>query len=186
MASDQLQFLDWGDFQRYMQVLVDQGGYLANDVNYLPAFHQQLLTKRKSDSKKDSGWVQTPSLVDNFVDGILRFKHRVICYLVSHAVACPLPQVRASILMSLKDVPDTSKASMLIPVFKQSFETSKIVAIPATADEAFFVAIAYAFDKNAAKALNNKEGELWQFFVELLRARLTQGKHRAVSEHQPH
>ena len=53
----QLQFLDWADFQRYTLALVDQGDHLVNDVDYLPAFHQQYLTKHKSESKKDSGCV---------------------------------------------------------------------------------------------------------------------------------
>ena len=84
--------------------------------------------------------------------------------------------------MSLKDVPDTSKASMLIPVFKQSFDTSKKDFIPPTADQEFLMAIAHAFDKNAAKALNDEEGALWQIFVEVLRTCLIRGKHRATPD----
>ena len=117
---------------------------------------------------------------------MLSFKHRVICYLVSHAVACPLLQIRAGILKSLKDVPDASKAPMLIPVLRRLFETPEKAAIPATADQEFFVAIARAFDKNAAKALNDKEGALWQIFVEVLQACLIHGEQRAVSEPQRH
>ena len=56
--TDKLQFLDWGDFRRYILALVDRGGHLANDVDYLPAFHQQHLIKHRSDSKKDSRCVQ--------------------------------------------------------------------------------------------------------------------------------
>ena len=58
IPPDQLQFLDWDDFQRYILILVDQSGYLTNDIDYLPAFHQRHLTKHKSDSKKDSGYAQ--------------------------------------------------------------------------------------------------------------------------------
>jgi len=176
ILPEQLQFLDWDDFQSYILTLVDRGGYLANDVDYLSAFHQQYLTKHKSDSKKDSGCVQTLDPVYSLIDDVFSFKHRVICYLVSHAVACPLLQVRNSVLKSLKDVPDPSKASMLIPVFKQLFETPGNLAIPDTADEDFFVAIACAFDKNTAKALNDEEGTLWGIFVKVLRACLTQGR----------
>src|SRR5882757_2163031 len=89
----------------------------------------------------------------------LSFKHRVICYLVSHAVTCPLPQVRATILKSLRDVPDASKASMLIPVFKQVFEAPGQAST--STDQELFTTIAHTFDKNAAKALNDKEGALW-------------------------
>jgi len=126
----------------------------------------------------------TSDFFDNFTDETLSFKHRVICYLVSHAVACPLPQVRTSILKSLRDVPDESKASMLIPVYKQSFGTSEKVG--ACADQEYFVALARAIDKNAAKMLNNKEGPLWQVFVEVLQACLTWGEHYAISRSQPH
>ena len=157
---------------------------MANDVDYLPAFHQQHLTKHKSDSKKDSGCVFTLDFFDNFTNETLSFKHRVICYLVSHAVACPLLQVRTSILKSLRDVPDESKALMLIPVYKQSFGTPEKVGAPA--DQEYFVALARAIDKNAAKALNDKEGSLWQVFVEVLRACLTRGEHHVISGSRPH
>ena len=70
---------------------------------------------------------------------------------------------------------------MLIPVFKQSFDTSEKVAIPATADQEFLITIARALDKNAAKALNDKDGALWEIFVETLRACITQGEHYVVS-----
>lgn len=59
---DQLQFLDRADFQRYILTLVDQSGHLTGNTDYLPAFHHQHLTKHKSDSKKDSGYVETYDL----------------------------------------------------------------------------------------------------------------------------
>ena len=121
---------------------------------------------------------------DNTIDDLPSFKHRVICYLVSHAVACPLPQVRAGILKSLKDVPNASKASMLIPVFERSFETLGKAGAPATVDQEFLVTLARALDKNAVKALNDKEGALWQIFVEVLRSCLTQGKRHTCPEAQ--
>jgi hypothetical protein len=73
---------------------------------------------------------------------------------------------------------------MLIPVYKQSFETSEKVGAPA--DQEFFVALARAFDKNAAKALNDEEGPLWKVFVEVLRVCLTRGKHYVISRSQFH
>ena len=62
-SPDQLQFLDWVDFQRYALVLVDQSGHLTKNVDHLTALHHQLLTKHKSDSKKDSGSVETYDLL---------------------------------------------------------------------------------------------------------------------------
>ena len=75
---------------------------------------------------------------------------------------------------------------MLIPVFKQLFETSDKAPIPATADREFFVTITRAFDKNAAKALNDGEGALWEIFLGVLQICLTQGEHHVVSESQFH
>lgn len=114
------------------------------------------------------------ALFSDDLDIVPRFKHRVICYLISHAVACHLPQVRDSILRSLKDAPNVSKASMLIPVFREVFETSQGVTIPATVDQGFLVALVRAFDKNAARSLNDEEA-LWKIFTEVLRACLTNG-----------
>jgi len=69
---------------------------------------------------------------------------------------------------------------MLIPIYKQLFGASEKVESPVTADQEFLVALARAFDKNAAKALNDKEGALWQIFVEVLRVCLTRGKPNVV------
>jgi len=109
-----------------------------------------------------------------------------MCYLASHAVACHLPQVRGSILKSLKDVPDVSKASILIPVFEESFEASEKDTTPVTTDQEFLVALVRAFDRSAAKALNDQEGTLWQIFVKVLRACLTNGMYHVVSDPRLH
>lgn len=89
-------------------------------------------------------------------------------------------------MKSLIDVPDTSKALMLIPMFKQLFEASGKVGAPATSDKELPVALVRAFDKNAAKALNDKEGALWQIFIEVLRACLVQGKRHVGSKTRLH
>lgn len=65
---------------------------------------------------------------------------------------------------------------MLTPVFMDLFGTSENATIPAAADEEFLLALARAFDKTAAKALNDKEGPLWQIFVRVLRACLVKGE----------
>lgn len=75
---------------------------------------------------------------------------------------------------------------MLIPVFRQLFGTSGKVTIPATADREFLVAITQTLDRNAARALNDQEGELWQIFVDVLQACLVKGRRYAASEPQPH
>lgn len=72
---------------------------------------------------------------------------------------------------------------MLIPVFKDAFGTSKNVTIPAVADQEFLLALTRSFDKNAAKALNDKEGTLWQIFVRVLRACLAKGKYQVARIH---
>lgn len=75
---------------------------------------------------------------------------------------------------------------MLIPVYKQSFGTSEKVDAPVAADQEFLTVLARAFDKNAAKALNDNAGALWQIYVEALRACLTRGKSNVVSGYRSH
>ena len=127
-----------------------------------------------------------PRFSNSFINNVSSFKHRVICYLVSHAVACHLPHIRASILKSLRDVPDVSKASMLISVFKECFEGSEGVTILTTVDQEFLEALVRAFDKNSAKDLNDKEGALWQIFTKVLRACLIKGECFRSPDSQPH
>lgn len=71
---------------------------------------------------------------------------------------------------------------MLIPVFEDSFGTVDNITIPVAADQVFLLALVRAFDKNAARALNDKEGALWQIFVQVLQACLTKGGHHVVSD----
>lgn len=71
---------------------------------------------------------------------------------------------------------------MLIPVFKNLFGTSENVVIPTVADQEFLLALACAFDKNAAKTLNDEEEALWKFFVRVLQASLVKGEYRVISD----
>lgn len=75
---------------------------------------------------------------------------------------------------------------MLIPVYKELFETSENVGASTPADQELLVALVCAFDKNAAKALNDEEGSLWQVFREVLRTCLIRGKNCAVLGSQSH
>lgn len=75
---------------------------------------------------------------------------------------------------------------MLIPIYEQSFDAAVKVITPTPTDQEFLVALARAFDKNAAKVLNDKERPLWRVFEEVLRACLTRGKYGAVSGSEFH
>lgn len=67
-----------------------------------------------------------------------------------------------------------------------SFGTSENVTIPSATDQELSLALAHTFDKHAAKALNDKEGTLWQIFVRVLGACLAKGEHCVVSAPIPH
>ena len=67
---------------------------------------------------------------------------------------------------------------MLVPVLKESFLEGDITTAD---DQEYLEALVCAFDKNAAKALENKEGELWGIFTDMLLVCLTKGKCQAVN-----
>jgi len=71
-------------------------------------------------------------------------------------------------------------------VFRDSFGTSENVTVPAATDQGFLLTLAGAFDRNAAKALNDKEGPLWQIFVRVLRTSLANGEYQVVSDIRLH
>lgn len=52
--SDNLQYLDQGDLQRYLEALLAYSDHFENDAAFLPVFHGQYLNKASGDKKKDA------------------------------------------------------------------------------------------------------------------------------------
>ncbi|KAG1761179.1 hypothetical protein EDD22DRAFT_897736 [Suillus occidentalis] len=108
--STHLQYLDAKDLEAYLKALLECRNLLAQDGNYINVFHQQ-----------------------HFAAASAKYRRRVICYLLSHAVTHPVPEARISIMSSVEDVSDTAKSHMVISAMetlvKDSVSISKLFGI---------------------------------------------------------
>ncbi|KAG1807089.1 uncharacterized protein BJ212DRAFT_1387903 [Suillus subaureus] len=89
--STHLQYLDAKDLETCLKALLECRTLLAQDGNYIKVFHQQ-----------------------HFAAASAKYRRRVICYLLSHAVTHPVPEARISIMSSVEDVSDTARSHMVI------------------------------------------------------------------------
>ncbi|KAJ8583913.1 hypothetical protein M405DRAFT_936925 [Rhizopogon salebrosus TDB-379] len=94
-GSVHLQYLDAKDLEAYLKALLDSRTLLVQDGTYIKVFHQQHLTAASA-----------------------KYRRRVLCYLLSHAVAHSVPEARISIMTSVMEVTDAAKSDMVIPVME--------------------------------------------------------------------
>ncbi|KAG2151035.1 uncharacterized protein EDB93DRAFT_318060 [Suillus bovinus] len=93
--STHLQYLDAKELEAYLKALLECHTLLAQDGNYIKVFHQQ-----------------------HFAAASAKYRRRVICYLLSHAVTHPVPEARISIMISVEDVSDTARSHMVMPAME--------------------------------------------------------------------
>ncbi|KAG2363636.1 hypothetical protein BDR07DRAFT_1471237 [Suillus spraguei] len=96
VESTHLQYLDAKDLEAYLKALLEYRTLLVQDGNYIKVFHQQ-----------------------HFAAASAKYRRRVICYLLSHAVIHPVPEARISIMSSVEDVSDTARSHMVISAMEK-------------------------------------------------------------------
>ncbi|RDB23790.1 U3 small nucleolar RNA-associated protein 10 [Hypsizygus marmoreus] len=151
-SPNQLQYLDQDDFKKYLSAILEHRDHLAHDVDYIKLFHQQHLGRSKTDKKRDS-----------------EYKHRVLCYLVSHINAIGVPGSQIALLNSLDSISDSVKAHVLLPTIKS------IAADVEHAPHELSGLVVSCLDISVAKDLNDPTGTLWEVFVAVLRSSFAPG-----------
>ncbi|KAJ8482003.1 hypothetical protein ONZ51_g5640 [Trametes cubensis] len=151
-ASTHLQYIDWSDFQKYVRAIGEMRNNLEHDPEYLQAFHKEHLGYSKADSKKVSG-----------------YKQRILCYLLSHVNACPIVDVKASLLRSLDGVVNEAKAQVLVPTFEALLGEDEAFSLASSTmlqDIATYAAS--AFDATAAHDINDADKATWALYERML------------------
>ncbi|KAI8990419.1 armadillo-type protein [Trametes punicea] len=157
--SAKLQYADWADFQKYSKAIGEMRDNLVHDPEYLQAFHREHLGQSKTDSKKTAG-----------------YKQRILCYLLSHVNACPLPQMKFALLKSLDGVSNEAKARVLMPTIETlASEQATRDLPPGGIMEDLVVYAVSAFDSTAAADLNNDGKTAWAVYDKLLTKALKDG-----------
>ncbi|KAA1474189.1 hypothetical protein DENSPDRAFT_781033 [Dentipellis sp. KUC8613] len=150
-GSSQLQYLDWADYRKYTEAILVFRDHVINDPGYVRVFQLQYLTGLKKD---------------------MAFKRRVLCFLLSHANGCRLPEVKLSLLHMLEGVSDINKAQILLPSIQGLSDEAQSKALKATFGpqfEEFATLVVSSFDASTVPDLNRTEGGLWPAFIAVLR-----------------
>ncbi|GJE92911.1 U3snoRNP10 and BP28CT domain-containing protein [Phanerochaete sordida] len=149
-SSVDLQYLDWSDFNRYIQAVHASHEHLVNDASYLRILHQQQLLPVRSEPKKDAG-----------------YKQRVVCFLLAHVTSCALLPMQLALLRSLEQVAAPAKAQMLLPVAER-FAAGELAGAGADA-EALQGLVLAAFDATAADLLHERSDKPWNAYLKVVR-----------------
>ena len=100
---------------------------------------------------------------------LFRVRQRIICYLLSHVLSCPIVDLKLAILRSLRKVSDRIKLQMLLPVITELQISDK----ETDSDEAdqLHELMLCSFDSSTAKDLCSEEDiRPWTTFVHVLKA----------------
>ncbi|CDO68790.1 hypothetical protein BN946_scf184989.g56 [Trametes cinnabarina] len=150
--SSKLQYVDWSDFQKYAKAIGETRDNLVHDPEYLQAFHNEHLGYSKADSKKVSG-----------------YKQRILCYLLSHVNACPLPNVKVALLRCLDGVSNEAKVQVLLPTIEGLLtEQVEDNVLQSDVYQDLTTYTAAAFDVSAASDINDPDKNTWVVYEQLL------------------
>ncbi|KAG5718058.1 U3 small nucleolar RNA-associated protein 10, partial [Termitomyces sp. T112] len=147
-SENQLQYLDRDDVKTYLDAIIQCKDHLAHDPEYIKVFHQEHLGRNKADKKK-----------------ILEYKHRVLCFIVSHVNALALPAAQIVLLRSIESISDSAKAEILLPTIKSLLASKKSDAILRDLTDL----VMPCFDASVAKDLNEEKSALWDAYVSVVR-----------------
>ncbi|KAG6868786.1 hypothetical protein C0993_010713 [Termitomyces sp. T159_Od127] len=146
--ENQLQYLDRDDIKTYLGALVERKDHLVHDAEYINVFHQEHLGRMKTDKKK-----------------ISEYKHRVLCFIVSHVNALALPTFQIALLKSIEAVSDSAKAEILFPTIKSLLASKKSDATLRDLTDR----VMSCFDSSVAEDLNEEKSALWDLYLSVIR-----------------
>ncbi|KAL1725845.1 hypothetical protein EV714DRAFT_255460 [Schizophyllum commune] len=149
-GSGKLQYLEQGDLKQYLDALLQHEAHFLRDAGYGRSFHHEHLAPHKKD-KKAAG-----------------YKHRVLCFLLSHVDAFVLPQAQIALLSALELVPSAEKATILRPTIRSLVHKVPTYLANVYGDtlEKFTALVVSSFDASTADALSQADNELWMDYVQ--------------------
>ncbi|KAL5525140.1 UTP10 [Sanghuangporus sanghuang] len=154
-ASSHLQYIDWSDETKYLNLLVDYRDHLVNDPDCLVLFHHEHISRTKAENKKDA-----------------KQRRRILCFLLSHVLCCPSLPIRLSILKSLSRVSDQTKLEMLLPIIERALDSPSTIG--ASGDLETYAL--QSFDSSVAKLLNSESSSVWPILIRAIDYYLARGE----------
>ena len=105
------------------------------------------------------------------------YKHRVVCYLLSHINACSSEFARTRLLNSIATIPNKAKSQIVLPTIQALTEKATSIQpadIFIASSEKLTIQLLSCFDVTAAAHLND-DPSAWDLFLLVLRTYLRSG-----------
>lgn len=112
----------------------------------------------------------------NFTNNNISYKHRIVCYLLSHINACASEFVQTRLLNCVAAIPHKAKSQILLPTIQALTEKATATQpadIFATSSENLTIQLLSCFD--AAAAHLNENPSAWNLFLLAIRTYLRSG-----------
>lgn len=112
-----------------------------------------------------------------------RYKQRVLCYILSHVVGCPLPEVKIALLRTLEEVSNNAKSQILQPELSSLSKKSTFAHMQdtfGTSCEEFAALIVASIDESACTRLNAKDTTFWTIYLAILRQFFYSGEYATI------
>ncbi|KAL1745319.1 armadillo-type protein [Schizophyllum fasciatum] len=152
-GSGKLQYLEQDDLKQYLDALLQHEPHFLRDAKFGRDFHHAHLAPAKGDKKK-----------------VTEYKHRVLCFLLSHVDVFVLPQAQIALLSALELVPSAEKATILRPTIRSLVRKvpTYIANVYGDALETFTALVVASFDASSASSLSQADSELWPDYVQTI------------------
>ena len=111
-----------------------------------------------------------------FTDNYISYKHRVVCYLLSHINACSSEFAQTKLLNCIAAIPHKAKSQILLPTIQSLTEKATATQpadIFAATSEKFTIQLLSCFDGAAAHL--NENPSAWNLFLLVIRTYLRSG-----------
>ncbi|GJJ09338.1 hypothetical protein Clacol_003560 [Clathrus columnatus] len=154
-TSENLQYLEWSDFGRFMTSLESYHSHCVNDKDYLSIVSQDILQSKRSDSRKDAS-----------------YKEKVLCYLLSHVMTWEDLDARVILLGMLRNISHEVKLQMLVPALRVIVFENQLQLFGSTQGSGFqyWQLLLSAYDLKAVPELSDPSSNIRDLFIKLVTA----------------
>lgn len=104
---------------------------------------------------------------------VLRYKHRVLCYILSHINSVTLNDTRIALLRALGTVSDSAKANILLPTIRALFTTHQPVNGDSPPSQELVGLLVSCYDTSVVNDFNDTQSNMWDVFMVVLRKLFT-------------
>lgn len=119
----------------------------------------------------------SPLQASNRFSHSIRYKHRVLCYLLSHVNGIGLRSAQVQLLGSLEGISDKSKAMILKSTLSNLSDMASSTADTLSKDSEELTSLLLAcLDSSVTEDLNDSRSELWNIYISIINSFFKSGR----------